>query len=409
MDYILFEDERHQDLKPFTLTRPSFALRCGIWTFQEKWGKALSHPLFTLTRPNLQEIFQRLPPEDNDRVWINGRFGPDEELLRAIKDIGPQSFFCNKAGEVLLIRTSPNNKLDLLPSQINPEHLEELGFQKIIYGKDLLGIRRPSDIFRLNKAFILRDFEWLVRESGPSAPLRDPHSRVYGKDNLYLAPGAEIRASIINAEDGPVYVGREARVLEGSIILNTHAIGDHCTVSAGAKLRGDSSFGPWVKVGGEVGNSVIMGYANKGHDGYLGNSVLGYWCNIGADSNTSNLKNNYSHIKVWNYTSESLQDTGLQFHGLLMGDHSKCGINTMFNTGTTVGVSANIYGGDFPPKFIPSFTWGNTTYNFEKAMNTAERVMMRRKLALSQADRRLLQKVYEESSKFRTWEKQKQN
>ncbi|MCI4670708.1 MAG: glucose-1-phosphate thymidylyltransferase [Bacteroidia bacterium] len=401
--FILFEDESHYDLQPFTFSRPIYQLRSGIFTLLEKWQKSLPTEIYTSTAKHLKEIFGKLPQTgEEDYIWINGKFGPSPTLLDNIKEIDPDSFICNEAGEILIARTGKLE--DSAP--LSKENFLNKGLKEYQISYEGLAIRQLSDIFRLNREFIIRDFELAVKTE-TSSSIDDPYTRVYGKDNLFIGEGASVRSAIINAEDGPIYIGKQAKIQEGSIILNAHCIGENSTVSAGAKLRGDSSFGPWVKVGGEVGNSVIMGYTNKGHDGYLGNSVLGYWCNLGADSNTSNLKNNYSNIKVWHYPSNTYKDTGLQFHGLIMGDHSKCGINTMFNTGTVVGLSANIYGGNFPPKFIPSFAWGGSegfqTYNLLKAFETATRVMKRRKVDLTVPDKKLMTHIFEQTRIFRNW------
>ena len=205
---------------------------------------------------------------------------------------------------------------------------------------------------------------------------------------------------------GPIYIGKDSEIMEGSLVRGPFALGENSILKMGAKVYGATTIGPYCKVGGEINNSVLFGYSNKGHEGFLGNSVLGEWCNIGADSNTSNLKNNYAEVKLWNYENERFINTGLQFCGLMMGDHSKCGINTMFNTGTVIGVSANIFGAGFPRNFIPSFSWGGaagfSTYHMNKVIEVAKVVMKRRALDLSELDKNILQHVFETTSKFRT-------
>ncbi|MEJ2006366.1 MAG: glucose-1-phosphate thymidylyltransferase, partial [Cyclobacteriaceae bacterium] len=244
-----------------------------------------------------------------------------------------------------------------------------------------------------------------------SAPLDDPHTVVYGEENLFLEPGARVQASIIDATNGPVYLGRNSFVSANSVIRGAFALGNESVVNMGAKLRGDTSVGPGCKVGGEISNSVFLANCNKSHDGYLGNSVIGEWCNLGADTNSSNLKNNYANVKVWSYVKKGFTDTGLQFCGLTMGDHSKCGINTMFNTGTVVGVSANIFGSGFPRTFIPSFSWGGAsgmvTHQLKKAIETADLVMERRKEKLTDADLEIFDQIFERSAEFRVWEGRK--
>ncbi|HRG10464.1 MAG TPA: glucose-1-phosphate thymidylyltransferase, partial [Cyclobacteriaceae bacterium] len=242
-----------------------------------------------------------------------------------------------------------------------------------------------------------------------SASINDEHTRVYNPSQIFLEEGAKVRAAVLNAENGPIYLGKNSFVQEGALIRGPFALCEESHVNMGAKVRGDTTVGPYSKIGGEVSNSVIFGYSNKGHDGFLGNSVLGEWCNIGADTNTSNLKNNYENIKLWSYTKGGFKDTGLMFCGLMFGDHSKCGINTMFNSGTVVGVSTSIFGDGYPRNFIPSFAWGGaagfTTYQLNKALDTAAKAMERRNIALSEVDKAILKKVFEDSAPYRVWEK----
>ena len=400
---ILADDPRLADLLPFTFTRPVWDLRCGIYTQKERW---------TLLRPdetvyfkgsgNLEASFTHLPAAPQ-ALLVNSGFFPDAEILRLLADPQPETvlYAANGTWIAAVVHT------EWLATQTEPiasAQLEEAGLKVVQTGISPIEIRYPEDLFRLNGELIRLDFP-LASAQAPSVGITDPHTVVYGKDNLYVAPGASIRAAIINAEDGPVYIGKQATIQEGAIIARPHAFCDHATVAMGAKLRGDTTVGPWCKVGGEVSNSILMGYSNKGHDGYLGNSVIGYWCNLGADTNNSNLKNNYANVKLWHYPTGRFRDTGLQFCGLMMGDHSKCGINTMFNTGTVIGVSANIFGAGFPRNFVPSFSWGGSagykTYQFGKAMEVAELVMSRRGLQLSDQERDLLQSVFDDTAQYR--------
>ena len=292
-----------------------------------------------------------------------------------------------------------------------PADFQDLsGFTKIQFEEPTTVIERPWHIFQSNGEQIRSDFS-LITDGRKSAPLDDPHTTVYNSSNVFLEEGATVRAAIINAADGPVYLGKDSQIHEGSIIKGPFALCEASHVNLGAKMKGDNTIGPHCKVGGEVSNSVFFGYSNKGHDGFLGNSVIGEWCNLGADTNSSNLKNNYSTVKVWDYQTSQLENTGLHFCGLLMGDHSKAGINTMFNTGTVVGVSANVFGADFPPKFIPSFAWGGSkgfsTFKKEKSFEMCEAVMKRRKIDLSLGDKAILSAVMEKSAIYRTWEEEK--
>ena len=407
MQVILFEDYTHFDLLPFTFTRPVYALRTGIYTNLERWQLHLSHtPAQTAFDYLGQKFNTALAPQP--AIWVNGKFMPDAELLRLIQDIPENHFYVQQGGDILAAHFSPAALPGNFEGIITKELLTELGMKEETLGLDPLSIRFPEDLFLNNGKMIRRDFEWATREKA-SEKIRDPHSRIYGADNIYVSEGVSIKAAIINAEDGPIYIGKEARIHEGAIIRNGHAILDHAHVNVGGKLRGDSTLGPYCKVGGEVTNSILMGYSNKGHEGYLGNSVLGFWCNLGADTNTSNLKNNYTNVRVWHYPSGRFRDTGQQFCGLMMGDHSKAGINTMFNTGTVVGVSANIYGSGYPRTYIPSFSWGGalgfTTYKRSKAEEVATAVMARRKLLFDEKEKHIFAEVFSRTAEHRRWEK----
>jgi UDP-N-acetylglucosamine diphosphorylase/glucosamine-1-phosphate N-acetyltransferase len=248
----------------------------------------------------------------------------------------------------------------------------------------------------MNRAEIVADYH-LITHGRQSQGISDPYTRVYGIGHVFVEEGADIKASILNASaDGPIYIGKDAVVQEGSMIKGAFALCEGAYVNMGGKMRGDSTIGPHSKVGGEVSNSILFGYSNKGHDGFIGNTVIGEWCNLGADTNTSNLKNNYAEVKLWSYAKRAPEGTGQQFCGLMMGDHAKAGINTMFNTGTVAGVCANVFGGGFQPTHIPSFAWGtDATFQLEKAFEVAERVMARRKVALTDADKRLLKAVFD--------------
>lgn len=388
MQYIIFEDESTLDLRPLTWTRGIYDIRVGIDRIRKKWSRILPEKVI-------------LPTSEYDReaesIFINGKFVPGEwvpaDLARAVPS---GTAFVNENDEVVFARCNHN---DFTARSFKTENIDTTG---------AIAIRRPTDIFQNNKACI--EYDLSIRSQTASySGVNDPHSRVYGADNVFVEEGATIKAAIINAEDGPIFIGRNANIGEGAIIHGAHAICENGTISMGAKMRGDSTVGPWCKVGGEVGNSVFMGYSNKAHDGYVGNSVIGYWCNLGADTNTSNLKNNYTNVKLWSYREERFVDTGTIFCGLIMGDHAKCGINTMFNTGTVVGVGANIFGGGYPRNFLPDFCWGGSggliTHRIEKAVELAKIVMARRKMELSNEDEETLRNVYEETSKYRTWEK----
>jgi UDP-N-acetylglucosamine diphosphorylase/glucosamine-1-phosphate N-acetyltransferase len=408
MQYILFEDESRQDLLPFTFTRPVYALRSGIFTLQDRWARSLQTEVKGSCQPYLMARYgSELRPESS--LWINGKTAPDADLLQWIQELAPQSYLKTET-EILAAHFSPEKLPVGFDGMLTEDLLESMSLRAETVSWEGIALRHLPDIFQQNAALIRYDFELLTKGSA-SQVIKDPHTRIYGADNLFVEEGVEVKAAIINAEDGPIYLGKNVSVQEGSIIHGTHALLERAVVNMGAKLRGDSTFGPYVKVGGEVGNSVIMGYANKGHEGYLGNSVLGYWSNLGADTNTSNLKNNYASVKLWNYRAERFLNTGSQFCGLMMGDHSKCGINTMFNTGTVVGVSANIFGPGYPRNFVPSFSWGGSagfsTYQAKKAFEVAERVMARRNKSFDKVEQAILEEVFARTAAYRIWDKVK--
>lgn len=406
MSFTLFEDNSHFDLLPFTFTRPVYALRSGIFTFRERWEHALGEPVNGLAYDYLQVQFNDLP-DAAETTFVNGRFVPTDDLIRLVRAATPGSYYVNEQGEVLAARFSPARFPVGHKGLLHRELLEEMGLKEEKNQVLAPALRFAPDIFRLNKQLITHDFEWVLQQK-PSEKIRDPFTRIYGEDNLYVEPGAKVKAAIINAEDGPIYLGKGLNIQEGAMIRGSHAFGEMASVSMGAKLRGDSTIGPHCKAGGEITNSVLMGFSNKGHDGYLGNSVLGYWCNLGADTNTSNLKNNYSNVRIWNYQQKRFVDTGDIFCGLMMGDHSKCGINTMFNTGTVVGVAANLFGAGIPRSFVPSFSWGGatgfTTHRLSKVFEAAERMMVRRGLRLGEAEKAVLKAVKERTQAYRVWD-----
>ena len=399
MNIILFDDIKlRKQLLPLTFTRPIAALRCGILTLAEKWQHLLPDTTIShLTEEYLQQKFSLSLTDDN--FFVNGALCPAEALSRQLQELQPgQSLVQNDV--LLAFRGSQEAAEKYRNSTFAAEDKKE-------WQQAVTMIQHPWNIFKFNGQQILADFA-LITSGRTSAGINDVHTRTYNEERIFVEEGAKIRAAILNAEDGPIYIGKGAQVHEGAIIKGPFALCHDSNVNAGAKMRSSTTIGPYSKVGGEVSNAVILAHSNKGHEGFLGNSVLGEWCNLGADTNNSNLKNNYANVKIWSYQKEGFADTGLQFCGLIMGDHSKCGINTMFNTGTVVGVSANIFGDGFPRNFIPSFSWGGaagfSTYKFDAAMATSERVLERRSLALDETDRAILQHVFEQTAKYRVWE-----
>jgi UDP-N-acetylglucosamine diphosphorylase/glucosamine-1-phosphate N-acetyltransferase len=391
MNLILFDDPAiRQDLLPFTFTRPTSKIRVGILTIDEKWERWFK------TKPSFQTVdyLQKKFPvvSTNSNLLINGAVCPDEKLVAAIQGLESGKFLVKDA--LLIAVKNPTTEI----SESNT----------LNYTEPVTIIDKTWKIFRENAAQIKIDFK-LVTAGRKSAGIDDKHTIIYGEENLFVEDGVYVRAAIINAEPGPVYLGKNSIIQEGAMIRGSFALCESGHVNMGGKMRGDTTIGPFSKVGGEVSTSVVFGYSNKAHDGFMGCTVMGEWCNLGADTNTSNLKNNYDLVKLWSHSKNDFVSTGLQFCGLMMGDHSKCGINTMFNTGTVIDVSANVFGDGFPRNYIPSFSWGGardiTTYKLEKAMNTAAKAMERRSIAFDEIEKEIFEKVYELTANNRDWEK----
>ena len=395
MNVALFDlPQLRQQLLPFTYTRPVAEIRMGILTITEKWQHYLDSSVSFITEPYLSKKFTR-PSEAENLLLINGGLCPDGDLLKAIKSLGSNQALYK---DDLLIAAKANKY----------ESLDDvLSFQKSEYDGEPNIMSRPWHIFKEAGKQIRLDYK-LLTENRSSAPIDDPHTIVYGADDIFIEEGVTIRAAILNAENGPIYIGKNSVIEEGAIIRGPFALGEGSTVNAQARMRGDISIGPKCKVGGEVSNSVIFSNSNKGHDGFLGNSVLGEWCNIGAGTNTSNLKNNYTTVKVWDFAKEGFVDTKEQFCGLFMADHSKCGIITMFNTGTVVGVAANIFGAGFPRTYIPSFSWGGhagfSTFKPLKVKEMATVSMARRGGVFDDVEESIMNHIFDETKKYRTWE-----
>ncbi|MBW2938133.1 GlmU family protein [Aureisphaera sp. CAU 1614] len=389
MNYILFDGSVRNQLLPFTFTRPVADIRVGILTIREKWELLLGSTTTTVTEDYLSEKWPLVELEKN--ILINASFIPSENLVNLIKNLSEnQAIFYDD--EPIAFFSEEDQEVDF-------ESCEVIQYSY----NDVLRIEHTWDIFSKNHEAIARDFK-LLTEGRKSQPIPETTVAFY-PENIFIEEGAVLPLCSLNAKDGPIYIGKNAEIMEGAMIRGPFALCESATVKMAAKIYTGTTIGPHCKVGGEVSNSVLFGYSNKGHDGFLGNSVLGEWCNLGADTNTSNLKNNYDQVRLWDYETESFARTGLQFCGLMMGDHSKCGINTMFNTGTVVGVSVNIFGSGFPRNFIPSFSWGGaagmTTYKTNKAFETAKIVMSRRNMEFTEVDAKILQHVYDESASWR--------
>jgi len=395
MNYILFDDASRFQLLPFTHTRPIADIRCGILTMRERWEKLLEKVTSTLTDSYLQPVFPIHAGDDN--LLINAAVFADENIAKAVLQLKEGKKLVQ--GDVLIAARFSNAEIHFHNLDAHVQNLTAKEFEGTVHR-----LQHNWDIFSQNDRAIRDDFELLTK--GRKSESIPDHVIVSGKKHLFIEKGATINAGvIINATTGPVYIGKDTEVLEGCMLRGPIALGEHAVLKMGAKVYGATTIGDGCKVGGEISNVVFFANSNKGHDGYLGNAVIGEWCNLGADTNCSNLKNNYDEIKIWDEHTNKSVKTGLQFCGLLMGDHSKCGINTMFNTGTVVGVSANIYGGGFPEKFIPSFCWGGSegmvTYDFNRAMDTANRMMSRRNKDLSEPEIAMYKHIYETTTEQR--------
>lgn len=384
MNYILFDDYSRQNLLPFTFTRPVCEIRIGILTISEKWEKFLNATISYQTEDYLSSKFPKVVREDN--IYINGKVCPNKDLVALINNLeNNEAIKANN--DLIAYRTKDGNS-------IRPELLLK---DAVEIDENYISVKHPWDIFSKNGDAIKQDFS-LVVHGRASRILSESNIVIGDKRDIFIEEGAVVEASILNTKSGPIYIGADSEVMEGSVVRGPFALCEHAALKLSTKVYGPTTIGPHSKVGGEVNNSVIFGYSNKAHDGFLGNSVIGEWCNLGADTNNSNLKNNYGNVKLYNYKKEGMVDSGLQFCGLMMADHSKCGINTMFNTGTVVGVGSNIFGGGFPPTHIPSFTWGGSegleTYKLDKLFETAERVYARRNMHLTSGEKNILKEVF---------------
>ena len=389
MNYILFDGNVRNALLPFTYTRPVADIRIGILTIREKWEHRLGLTTTTITEEYLVEKYPMVEMAKN--ILINSSYLPTKALVEQVKLLSENQAIFNN-GEVVAFFAKKTQE------EVNFDTYEQFEFED-----DVIKIDHTWDIFSKNGEAIDQDFQ-LLTHGRRSQPIPEG-VRYLNKEHIFIEEGAEISFAILNASTGPIYIGKGAKIMEGSIVRGPFAMCENSVLKIGAKIYGPTTLGPYCKVGGEVNNSVLFGFSSKGHEGFLGNSVLGEWCNLGADTNTSNLKNNYAEVKLWNYESDRFAKTGLQFCGMMMGDHSKCGINMMFNTGTVVGVSANIYGSGYPRNFIPSFSWGGpsglTTYQLKKVFQVAEAVMKRRGKVLSVNDQNILTAVFEFTKKYR--------
>ena len=388
MNYILFDGPNREALLPFTYTRPVADIRIGILTIREKWELFLGATTTTITEDYLSEKYPMVEMEDN--VMINASYLPSHALVNQIKNLSKNQAVYD--GDAIVAFYS-----------LEDQEVDFDSFETFQCEDSILKVERTWDIFSKNGAAITADFE-LITAGRTSAAIPE-RTQAFNAEQIFIEEGARLPLCVLNANNGPIYIGKDSEIMEGSLVRGPFALCEGSVLKMGAKIYGPTTIGPYSKVGGEVNNAVFFGNSNKGHDGYLGNSVVGEWCNLGADTNNSNLKNNYAEVRLWSYETQNFAKTGLQFCGLMMGDHSKCGINTMFNTGTVIGVSANIFGTGFPRNFIPSFSWGGasgfSTYLTSKAFEVASVVMSRRGIEFSAQDIAILEQVFEQTSVFR--------
>lgn len=388
MNFILFDHTRHREfLKPITLTRPVAGIRCGILTIAEKWEKHLGVSVSSLSESYLSEKFTVKYTEDN--LYINASYLPDINLVKTISELSDKQALYYKE-ELIAVRTSEKLAFGFDT---------DLDASKKEYANEVTVVSELPHLFLNNGKQIEADFEILTKGKS-SAEVTDKFTAVYNPERVFIGKNVSIRAAIINAEAGPVYIADDAIIQEGAILIGPVSIGSNAMVAFGAKIRSNTSLGPYCRVGGEVGNSIFHAYSNKAHDGFLGNSYVGEWCNLGANTNNSNLKNNYKSVSLYSYAAGGLYDTGEIFCGTFLGDYTKAGISTMFNTGTVVGVSSNVYGAGFQEKFVPSFSWGGKTegyenYRFDKAIEVINATMARRSLQLEETDIIILKYISE--------------
>lgn len=384
-NFIIYDDSSIRPwLLPFTFTRPVSEIRCGIWTLTQKWQHFLKARPSFLTESYLQPKFPLLTTDDN--VFLNGAVCATKSIAQAVGSLNEGEALIGN--DLIIAYRSPYEVVD-------PKNELKL----ISFIESFTVIQRIWDIYGENGAQIKADFE-AITHNRTSQPIDDPYTYCYAPHQIFVEEGASIRASVLNAQNGPIYIGKNATIHEGSVIMGPFSLGNNATVNWGAKMRMNTSIGPYCKIGGEVSNSVLFGCSNKGHDGFLGNSVLGEWCNLGANCNNSNLKNDYTNVKLYSYATHTLEDSNRLFCGLFMGDFTKAGISTMFNTGTVVGVNVNVFGAGFQPKHVPSFSWGGaaegfTEYRLEKALQVVEETISRKGEPFTENDQEILKHVFE--------------
>lgn len=387
---ILFDPIDFKNLWPLNFTKPIAHLRLSFFTIKQQWQQLSQMQTSTLPVAYLQQKFKTQYLSSN--FYVDASILPNQQLCKAILQMPIESILKQNKKIVAVHSAKRFN---------NISEFQNFSGKVIQLDFEIEQLNCPADLFKLAQNAIVLD-ETLIDKNIFLNPIPQNGNIYFNAKNIWIHPNANLKAVTINAEKGPVIIGENALIMEGALLRGPLAINKNAVVKMGAKIYGATTIGPYSKVGGEISNAVFQAYSNKGHDGYLGNAIIGEWCNLGAGTSCSNLKNNYSNVKVWSYNKEDFINSGEQFHGLIMGDHSKCSINTMFNTGTVVGAFANIFGGDFPKKFIPSFSWGKKEiYNFEKAIETAKRVMQRKNIELSDEDLKIVKSIFEQTQQYR--------
>lgn len=387
MNYILFDDSSRNNLLPLTFMRPVADIRIGILTIREKWEKYLDTKTSSITEPYLSTKFPIKQADQN--ILINGSVCPTADMIKAILEL--------KKNETL------STDKYIIAMNVGDDIFGESDANEGTHGKSIpfegehIKLNNTYDIFALNGLAIKSDFELITK--GRKSEKLSSSNRIVNEENIFVEKGAKVELATLNASTGPIYIGKDAEIMENATMRGPFALCEHGVIKMAAKIYGPTTVGPWSKVGGEVNNSVFFAHSNKAHDGFLGQSVIAEWCNLGSDTNTSNLKNTYEPVRLWNYPQSSFVDTGLTFCGLILGDHSKCGINTMFNTGTVVGVNCNIFGSGFQRNYIPSFRWGGTgrqsSFNIQKAIQVAGIVYKRRNKEFDKIEQDILKAVFD--------------
>ena len=368
----------HLRFAPLTLSRPVGNLRMGIYTNNERWERLLPEcEVGFITESYLQDKFPALKTS----IRVNAQVIPNEELAAAV-------YALEEACSLYW------NGLFVAENGVGSTKIEFKGDAPIV-------IEHRWDLFEKNDAAITLDFH-LITEERKSQKLSKTNALIGPSELLFIEKGATVEGCTLNTNHGPIYIGENAEIMEGSMIRGSFVLCEEAVVKMGAKIYGATTIGPHCRVGGEVSNVIFYAYSNKGHDGFLGNSILGEWCNLGADTNSSNLKNNYSLVSSYNYETKSIEASQVQFMGLCMGDHSKSAINTMFNTATVIGFAVNVFSDAFPPKHLPSFTWlaekEQSVFQLDKAIQAAKAMMDRRHVPFTEADAKIFETLHKSRS-----------